>query len=132
MEELSYHLRLILSVRLFLRLFSFAYPLYLVFMYNFPVFEAVSMKLWIGYIAFMALFELVLAVFVDRPFSRHLLKIYVFLAVFLEFPYALVSLSKAYAEMMSFLLLVFLWYGSLLLLLHLLVRSTNNRKTYML
>ena len=103
MGGLGHYLRLILSMRFFLRVFSFAYPLSLLFMYNYLVFGYVPMKIWVGYVAFMGFLELFLAVFVDRPFSRRLLVVYIFLAVFLEFPYALVvSLTGSYPETVPF------------------------------
>ncbi len=93
-------------------------------MCNFFVFEAVSMKLWVGYAFFMELLELFLAVFVDRSFSRYLLKVYVSLAVFLEFPYAMVSLVRGQGETIYFIPWVSSWHGSLLL--HLREQDTQN------
>jgi len=131
-EGLGHYLRLILSMRFFLRVFSFAYPLSLLFMYNYLVFGYVSMKIWVGYVAFMGFLELFLAVFVDRPFSRRAFWWYIFLAVFLEFPYALVvSLTRSYPETVPFIPWVLFWYGSLLLLSYFLIRLTNGRKDYL-
>ncbi|WP_297510737.1 hypothetical protein [Thermococcus sp.] len=114
-------LKLLLLLRLFLRFFAFAYPLYLTVMYNFWVFERLSMNLWIGYVAFMAILELVLVFSAGRAFSTPLLRVYVIIAIVMEFPFSL--LGMRISTMLPFLLWMSLWYGSLALIAVLALRS---------
>ncbi len=130
---MEYVFRLLIFLRLFLRLFAFSYPLSLTVMYNFWVFERLPMALWIGYVALMAIFELALGLFAGRPFSKTLLKAYVVLALFLEFPSVLLesALSGDFSSIAVFLPWVLLWYTSLLLLLSgSLKRSTDGRSPF--
>lgn len=111
---MEYVFRLLIFLRLFLRLFAFTYPLLLTVMYNFWIFERLSMTLWVGYVVIMAVLELVLGLLVDKRFSRVLLKAYVILALCLEFPSLLLEVD--FHTTIAFLLWVLPWYGSIVLL----------------
>ncbi|WP_258083488.1 hypothetical protein [Thermococcus thermotolerans] len=112
---MRYSLRFLISLRLFLRVFAFAYPLFLTVMYNFWIFEKLSAVAWWGYIVFVAAWELLMGVAGDRLPLKSLLTTYVAIALPLEFPS--VFLGGVYVHTaLVFLPWVVLWYGSLLLL----------------
>ncbi|WP_297417706.1 hypothetical protein [Thermococcus sp.] len=125
-----YSLRLLLFLRFFLRLFAFSYPLSLTVMYNFWVFGRLPMALWIGYVALMVIFELALGLFAGRPFSKILLKAYVVLALFLEFPSAIWEAD--FSTLLSFLLWALLWYGSLVIMAFLVVKTERGELCHLL
>ncbi|NJE04267.1 hypothetical protein [Thermococcus sp. MV11] len=117
---MRYSLRLLLFLRLFLRVFAFAYPLFLTVMYNFWIFEKLPAVAWWGYIVLMALWEITTGVAGNRLPLKPLLTAYVVIALFLEFPSVLlggVYLSTA----LVFVPWLVLWYGSLPLLSLLLI-----------
>ncbi|NJE05509.1 hypothetical protein E3E36_05005 [Thermococcus sp. M36] len=122
---MEYFFRLLTFLRLSLRLFAFVYPLSLTVMYNFWVFGRLPMGLWTCYVLTMAVWELVLGLFAHKPFSRPLLKAYVVLALFLEFPSALVGAYLSTVEV--FLPWVSLWYGSLLVMGFLVGKTSGQR-----
>ncbi|NJE30113.1 hypothetical protein E3E38_03490 [Thermococcus sp. 18S1] len=112
---MRYSLRFLIFLRLFLRVFAFAYPLFLTVMYNFWIFEKLPAVAWWGYIAFVAAWELLMGVAVDRLPLKPLLTTYVAIALALEFPS--VFLGGVYLHTaLVFLPWLVLWYGSLLLL----------------
>ncbi len=118
-------LRLILFLRLFLRVFAFAYPLFLTAMYNHWFFMGLPGSAWIGYIALMALWELVLGAFMGRPSLMALLKAYIVLTLILEFPSVLLSAGPS--TVIAFLPWVSLWYGSIIVLALLVVLMSRRR-----
>ena len=117
-------LRLVLFLRLFFRVFAFAYPLFLTVMYNHWFFMGLPGSVWIGYIALMALWEFLLGFFMDRLPMMALLKAYIVLTLIFEFPSVLLSARPS--TVIVFLPWVSLWYGSLIVLA-LLVVLTSRR-----
>ncbi|NJE61864.1 hypothetical protein [Thermococcus sp. 21S7] len=111
---MRYSLRFLLFLRLFLRVFAFSYPLFLTVMYNFWIFEKLPTVAWWGYIALMAILEIIIAS--GRLPLKPLLTAYMVIAAPLELPS--VFLGGVYIHTaLVFLPWVALWYGSLLLLI---------------
>ncbi len=118
-------LRLILFLRLFLRVFAFAYSLFLTVMYNYWFFMGLPGSAWIGYIALMALWEFVSGVFMARLPMMALLKAYIVLTLIFEFPSVLLNADPS--TVIVFLPWVSLWYGSLIVLALLVVLTSRRR-----
>ena len=117
---MRYSLRLLFLLRLFLRVFAFAYPLFLTVMYNFWIFEKLPAVAWWGYMVLMALWEITTGVAGNHLPLKPLVTAYVVITLFLEFPSVLlggVYLSTA----LVFMPWLVLWYGSLPLLSLLLI-----------
>jgi len=124
---MRYSPRLLFFLRLFLRVFAFAYPLFLTVMYNFWIFGKLPAAAWWGYVVLMALWEIITAVAGNRLPLKPILTAYVAIALPLEFPSVLlggVYLSTA----LLFMPWLILWYGSLLLLGLLLISLRNSDK----
>ncbi|WP_457742537.1 hypothetical protein [Thermococcus sp.] len=111
---MRYPLRLLIFLRLSLRVFAFAYPLLLTVMYNFWIFEKLPAVAWWGYMAIMALWEVILGVADNRLPLKPLLTAYVTVASILEFPSVLLG-GVYFHTALVFLPWVVLWYGSLVL-----------------
>jgi len=117
---MRYSLRLLFLLRLFLRVFAFAYPLFLTVMYNFWIFEKLPAVAWWGYMVLMALWEITTRFAGNHLPLKPLVTAYVVITLFLEFPSVLlggVYLSTA----LVFVPWLVLWYGSLPLLSLLLI-----------
>jgi len=101
-------------LRLFLRFFAFSYPLFLTVMYNFWIFEKLPTVAWWGYIALMAILEIIIAS--GRLPLKPFLTAYVVIALVFEFPSVFFGGVYVHTALV-FLPWVVLWYGSLLLLI---------------
>ncbi|NJE61858.1 hypothetical protein [Thermococcus sp. 21S7] len=109
------HLRLLLFLRLFMRSFAFAYPLFLTVMYNFWIFGKLPGFAWVGYVVVMAVWELLMGIAGDRLPLKSLLVAYFVLALPLELPTVLFD-GAYFDTVLVFLPWVIFWYGSLLIL----------------
>ncbi|WP_297536129.1 hypothetical protein [Thermococcus sp.] len=112
-RNMNSSLCLLLFLRLFLRFFAFSYPLFLTVMYNFWIFERLPTVAWWGYIALMAILEIIIAS--GRLPLKPLLMTYVVTALVFEFPSVFFDGVYPHTALV-FLPWVILWYGSLLLL----------------
>ena len=121
---MRYSFRLLIFLRLFMRFFAFAYPLFLTVMYNFWIFRKLSGSAWLGYVVFMAVWELLMGVAGERLPLKRLLMAYMVVALFFEFPSVFLS-GIYFATALIFLPFVVFWYGSLFLLL-VFQRTTEN------
>ena len=113
------YVRLLFLLRLFLRVFVFSYPLFLTVMYNFWVFIRIPSWMLAMYIVLMGTLEVVVLIFSERLAASALLsKIYVMLAVFFEFPSAVVELFAGGRtfEYLPFLVWALPWYLSVFLI----------------